>query len=256
MMDTNTSSQVGLHTTNNTTVYRFIFDVDGTLTPSRQPINKNFKKWFENFIKENYVYLVTGSDYPKTVEQLGKHICENVERVYNCSGSDVWEKGKNIYTADWKLPEDAQEWLSEKLSESRFVLRTGLHFEHRPGMCNFSIVGRNATLGERKLYVDWDTKIDERIKIAKEFNKLFPKLEAKVGGETGIDIAPLGNNKSQIIKDFNPKQDILHFFGDRTDPKGNDYPLKKVLIDKDLGFCYNIKDYKDTWNILKNEFSI
>jgi 3-deoxy-D-manno-octulosonic acid (KDO) 8-phosphate synthase len=41
----------------------------------------------------------------------------------------------------------------------------------------------------------------------------------------------------------------------RMDKDGNDYPLKKV-IDKDLGFCYNIKDYKETWKILQDEFSI
>jgi len=236
-------------------VYRFIFDVDGTLTPSRQKIDPKFHDWFLNFTKENYVYLVTGSDYPKTVEQLGKKLCESVERVYNCSGSDVYEHGKNIYTTDWTLPDDARKWLNIKLDESRFVLRTGLHIEERPGMVNFSIVGRNATLGERKFYVKYDQEHNERNKLAKQFNKEFPNLQAVVGGETGLDIFEKGNDKSQIIKDFDPHNDILQFFGDKTDPKGNDYPLKKVLIDKDLGFCYNIKNYKDTWKILKDEFS-
>ena len=81
MMVTNISSQVGSHTINNTTVYRFIFDVDGTLTPSRQQIVPKFHDWFLKFIEENYVYLVTGSDYSKTVEQLGKRICESVLEV-------------------------------------------------------------------------------------------------------------------------------------------------------------------------------
>ena len=36
-------------------------------------------------------------------------------------------------------------------------------------MINYSIVGRGATLGERKLYVSWDTENDERNRIAKEF---------------------------------------------------------------------------------------
>jgi phosphomannomutase len=233
MMVTNISSQVGSHTINNTTVYRFIFDVDGTLTPSRQQIVPKFHDWFLKFIEENYVYLVTGSDYSKT----------------------VYEQGKNIYTTEWTLPEDAHKWLKIKLDESRFVLRTGLHIEARPGMVNFSIVGRNATLGERKFYVKYDQEHNERYKLAKEFNETFPELQAVVGGETGLDIFQKGFDKSQIVKDFNPKQDILHFFGDAMQKGGNDYPLKKVLIDNDLGICYNIKDYKDTWKILKNEFS-
>ena len=50
----------------------FLFDVDGTLTPSRQKMDKEFSKFFSNFCKNNDVYLVTGSDRDKTVEQLGK----------------------------------------------------------------------------------------------------------------------------------------------------------------------------------------
>ena len=237
-----------------TVVNKFIFDVDGTLTPSRQKINEDFKRWFLEFTYSNYVYLVTGSDYPKTVEQLGKTICENVELVYNCSGSDVWQGGKNIFSTDWTLPEDAHEWLSEQLAESKFFKKTGLHFEHRPGMLNFSVVGRNATLEDRFMYKEWDEHKNERVWIADKFNLLFPDLEARVGGETGIDIAPKGSDKSQIVKDFDPHNDILHFFGDRMDKDGNDYPLKKVIIDNDLGHCYNIKDYKETWKILKDEF--
>ena len=234
---------------------RFIFDVDGTLTPSRGIIDKEFEKFFLKFCYENYVYLVTGSDYPKTVEQLGKEICEKVERVYNCSGSDVHEHGKNIFTTNWTLPETAHGWLSEALAESKFYRKTGLHFEHRPGMVNFSVVGRNANLEERAMYVEWDEHKNERNKIAKQFCELFPDIEARVGGETGIDIYPKGNDKSQILADFDPADDILQFFGDRMDIAGNDYPLKKIIIDNDLGHCYNIKDYKETWKILKDEFS-
>ena len=41
-------------------------------------------------------------------------------------------------------------------------------------MVNFSVVGRNATMGERKLYVEFDTKTKERIRIAEEFQNCFP----------------------------------------------------------------------------------
>ena len=135
---------------------------------------------------------------------------------------------------------------------SDFSLRTGLHIEKRPGMVNFSVVGRNATIGERKMYVEYDTKTKERIRIAKEFQKFFPAIQAVVGGETGIDIFPYGKDKAQIINDFNELKDTLHFFGDRMDPAGNDYPLKKVILDNNLGRCYSVDDWKHTWKLLKN----
>ena len=60
---------------------------------------------------------------------------------------------------------------------------------------------------------------------------IFPKIKATVGGETGIDISPIGTDKSQIIQDFGPDDNTI-FFGDRMDPDGNDYPLAKVVNTK------------------------
>ena len=118
-------------------------------------------------------------------------------------------------------------------------------------MVNFSVVGRNATIGERKMYVEYDLANKERIRIAKEFQKFFPAIQAVVGGETGIDIFPYGKDKAQIVEDFDDLNDTLHFFGDRMDPAGNDYPLKKVILDNDLGVCYSVDDWKHTWKLLK-----
>lgn len=207
---------------------KFIFDVDGTLTPSRQAIDKRFAVWFRLFCQSNDVYLVTGSDRPKTLEQIGETIYNSCNRVYNCNGNDVWEKDINVKTNEWVLPEDAHEWLSIQLTESPFKIRTGLHFEHRPGMVNFSIVGRNANSEERKEYFEFDTLHNERNLIASTFNKLFPDIKATVGGETGIDISPVGTDKAQIITDFKP-EDKTYFFGDRMDEDGNDYPLAQVV---------------------------
>ena len=229
---------------------KFIFDVDGTLTPSRGRIDKAFEEWFLDFCTRHDVYLVTGSDNPKTIEQVGESIGNTCKRIYNCSGSDVYEKGKNTYTSEWSLPRDVRIWLQDKLEESSFPLRTGLHIEERPGMVNFSIVGRNATMGERKLYVKHDTEIGERNLIADLFNNEFPDLIARPGGETGIDISPKGADKSQIIYDFDPN-DVLYFYGDRMDTMGNDYPLKKIIMDNDLGFAIGVNGWKDTWSKLK-----
>ena len=207
---------------------KFIFDVDGTLTPSRGIIDPKFKKFFNEFCRGNQVFLVTGSDKPKTVEQIGEDTYNMCHTVYNCNGNDVWQSKKNIRTNEWKLCDDAHEWLSVQLTESEFHIRTGQHFEHRPGMVNFSIVGRNANQQERNAYVHWDKASDERNNIAYNFNLKFPKLEAKVGGETVIDISPKGFDKSQIIEDFD-KEDTTWFFGDAIYEGGNDLPIANVV---------------------------
>jgi phosphomannomutase len=224
---------------------KFIFDVDGTLTPSRKTIDLKFKQYFNEFCRLNPVYLVTGSDKKKTVEQIGEDTYNMCHTVYNCNGNDVWQGKKHIHSNDWTISSHAYEYLSERLSSSSFPIRTGLHFEHRPGMLNFSIVGRNANAEQRKDYVKYDTETNERNQIAKLFNELFPSFEAKVGGETGIDIAPKGADKSQIVKDFDLNKDVLYFFGDRMDKDGNDYPLAQVVKN-----TRSVTNWKQTWEYL------
>lgn len=223
---------------------KFIFDVDGTLTPSRGIIDLNFKAFFNTFCLSNDVYLVTGSDKAKTVEQISEPTYNLCKRVYNCNGNDVWEGKEHIRTNEWILPEDAHNWLSDILAQSQFPLRTGLHFEHRPGMVNFSVVGRNADKLERAKYVVWDTEQNERNEIAQEFNYQYPDLEAKVGGETGIDISPKGFDKSQVVKDFDP-EDVLWFFGDAMHEGGNDLPLAKVVHHH-----RHVQRWQQTWEYL------
>ena len=60
---------------------KFIFDVDGTLTPSRQIIDEEFLSFFFRFTFNNEVYLVTGSDREKTIEQITLELYHNCERV-------------------------------------------------------------------------------------------------------------------------------------------------------------------------------
>ena len=226
---------------------KFIFDVDGTLTPSRQTIDPEFKQFFIQFIKDNKVWLVTGSDYAKTVEQLGADICESVVTVYNCSGNDVYFKGKRVNSKPFEAPKELYDLMNGWLQGSSFPLRTGNHIEERMGTINFSIVGRNATLGERKLYIKHDIEHRERETIAFQINSEFSNITATVGGETGIDIYRKGGDKSQILEDFN-KNDKIYFFGDKMDPGGNDWPLRTKLNDKR---CFNVKDWRDTMERLQ-----
>ena len=100
------------------------------------------------------------------------------------------------------------------------------------------------------LLINVDTFEDERNKIAKSFNKLFPELEARPGGETGIDIAPRGLDKSQILKDFEDNNKI-HFYGDAMFEGGNDKPLADALKKYQLGFSHQVRDWNETWQLLK-----
>tara|TARA_B100000131_G_scaffold237243_1_gene229295 strand:+ start:514 stop:1218 length:705 start_codon:yes stop_codon:yes gene_type:complete len=231
---------------------KYIFDVDGTLTPSRKKIESEFAEFFLEFIKNNHVSLVTGSDREKTLEQVTPEIYNSCKRVYNCSGSDVYEGDLIVYRNDWELPKDVERFLQDELDFSQFPIRNGNHIERRPGGVNFSILGRDPDpmLG-RKEYISWDTIHSERKFISLRVMDMFPDITVALGGQTGIDIGPKGADKSQILRDFD-KTDDVHFFGDMMNEGQNDYPLAMAILDNMMGTVYNVEDYKETWKLLLN----
>ena len=189
------------------------------------------------------VYLVTGSDRAKTIEQVGLDIYNRSKRVYNCSGSDVYEKDNNVYRSDWQPYGKLINFLSDELDYSAFPHKTGNHIEHRPGGINFSILGRgDDSMKHRKEYVKWDINTTERILMSDRIKSEFPDLNIQIGGETGLDISD--SDKSQILTDFN-SEDEIHFFGDMMLEGQNDYPLAKAL--KEMGgFPHHVKNWEDT----------
>ena len=196
------------------------------------------------------VYLVTGSDRAKTVEQLGLDIYNRSIRVYNCSGADVYEKDANVYKSNWKISEEVEKFLQDELDFSQFPVRCGNHIETRPGGINFSILGRGegVNLPDREEYVKWDRNTGERILIADRLKNQFSDLNVQIGGQTGLDISD--NDKSQILRDFNPEDELV-FFGDMMKEGQNDYPLA-VAVDKRGGTNYTVGRWQDTYKKLKD----
>ena len=225
---------------------KYIFDVDGTLTPSRGEIDTQFKQYLLEISRTNDIYFATGSDKQKTVEQIGEDLFNRAKKVYNCSGNDVYEKDKCVYTSNWKLPEQLETLLGKCLDKSKYPTRTGNHIEKRKGCVNFSVLGRNAEHVDRKDYYNYDNQTGERAFIAKIINKSDKSVTAQVAGETGIDIYERNKDKGQIIKDFS-KEDTIFFFGDKMTEGGNDFPLANKNTE---GYNIAVNDWEDTFNRL------
>ena len=222
---------------------KFIFDVDGTLTPSRKQMDIGFSAEFLIFCCKFDTYLVTGSDREKTIEQVGLDIYNRCKRVFNCSGSDIYDGENSVYKSTWKPSDELISFLNDELDYSNFPIRTGNHIEHRPGGINFSILGRGeGSMDGREEYVKWDRNTAERTVIADRIKNQFPNLNVQIGGETGLDISD--SDKSQIIKFFN-FDDEVHFFGDMMEEGQNDYPLARAVKER-LGYTYHVKSWEDT----------
>jgi phosphomannomutase len=231
----------------------YVFDVDGTLTPFRSPMVPDFYSFFLDWSKHKRIWLATGSDIDKTIEQIGIDLFNRVERSYQSNGNQIYSHGKLLKEApEFNLPQDCIDILKDKLATSSFGFRKGKHFEERPGALNFSIIGRNCNMEERKIYVDFDESINERKNIITELSPLFPDIEFAIGGEISIDIYPKGSGKGQLVNDLD---DNFTFIGDNLYPSGNDYSVYTAAVNKNIhtkNTFFNVTGYEETWRILNS----
>ncbi len=239
----------------------YIFDVDGTLTPSRQPMTKEFQEFFSEWVKKNNFYLVTGSDLPKLQEQMGG-LEIHTDGIFTCCGNEFWQSDPAvhpkhcdlIYEKKFKPPQNLLTYLGEQLRMTDYPVKAGNHIEDRGTLLNFSIVGRDCTLVQRNDYYEYDRQMDERKGISKYIRETWSNLDAVIGGQISIDIYPKGNDKSQILEHIekNNSEGKIIFIGDGIDNKGNDWPLAKLMNTKENCSSYHTKGWKHTKEILEN----
>ena len=228
----------------------FMFDIDGTLTPSRLRMTEKFAKFFDKWSNKNKYYLVTGSDLEKTKEQLPIVYIDRAEAIFTCCGNQMWRDNELIYDNKFELSTKLKNSLEVVLMSSPYPHRYGNHIEDRGSMVNFSIVGRNCTQEQREHFFKWDEEKGERKKISTFLKHKFKDLDAVLGGQISIDIYPKGMDKSQIIKHIDLDEYI--FIGDRTEKGGNDYPLAKLMEETHNCSYHQTEGWENTQQILES----
>ena len=131
----------------------YLFDVDGTLTEPRQKIKTEIEDVFMSWVTSGKkVYLVTGSDISKTREQLGEDLIRSCLGAFTCSGNVFRQGDQIVYSNAFNPSEEFISDLELYLDNSQWHSKKGNHIEKRPGMINFSTVGRNANKNMREAY--------------------------------------------------------------------------------------------------------
>jgi len=232
----------------------FIFDIDGTLTPSRLRMTEEFAKFFDKWSEKNKYYLVTGSDLDKTKEQLPIAYVDRAEAIFTCCGNQMWRDDELIYNNKFTPPKDLIEYLERKVLKSEYPNRCGNHIEDRGSMVNFSVVGRDCTQEQREDYFEWDKRMGERNIMCMEIKGTYPGIDAVVGGQISIDIYPKGNDKSQVLEHIEKRHETgeIIFIGDGIENGGNDYPLAELMDNIEGCDWYHTKGWEHTKEILEN----
>lgn len=209
-----------------------LFDIDGTLTASRQEITPEMKDFMLALCDKVNVALVGGSDYPKILEQIGPELISKVKYVFSENGCVALKSGQVFFeeSISSEIGEPTLKSLINfalrYISEIDIPLKRGTFIEYRKGMLNLSPIGRSCSQAERNQFVQWDSdlKIREKFVEALRSNFSHTSLQFSIGGQISIDVFPKGWDKTHCLRFLEEFQNI-HFFGDRTDPGGNDHEI-------------------------------
>lgn len=214
----------------------FLFDVDGTLTPSREKVTEEMKEFLAGLRERVRIGFVGGSDLEKQKEQLGEDCTELFDYCFPENGVTFIKNNKVSSSSSYlkevgekehnRLVKEIMKILSELTDEENPKMR-GNFIEVRESMVNISPIGRSCTKEERKEFKELDTKIKTREKIVKILQKKFPNLTFSIGGEISIDIFPNGWDKTYALKHLMEEGIIkqIYFFGDMTAEGGNDFEI-------------------------------
>ena len=168
---------------------------------------------------------------------------------FHCMGNHIFIEDREYKINQFDLGAPEKYWLETYVKESPYHTKIGNHIEERTGSVNFSVLGRDATLEQKKEYALWDSFTKERLMLIKEFTNTFPKYEAYIGGNTSIDICLQGANKSKCVDlMFLPNRHCV-FFGDKCFANGIDFPLYNSTAVRSKHWIKN--GYHETWEILK-----
>jgi len=106
-------------------------------------------------------------------------------------------------------------------------IKRGTFVEFRSGMLNVSPIGRNCSQEERDEFERFDKEAGVRTKMVETLKKEFAEygLTYSIGGQISFDVFPNGWDKTYCLQFVEKDFDVIHFFGDKTYPGGNDHEI-------------------------------
>lgn len=222
-----------------------VFDLDGTLAPSKSFLDSEMAKLIMQLLKKKKVVVVSGGSYNQFKLQFLQSLPESSNNFSNLilmptSGTrmDVWD-GKNWVEkyAELLTPEEKEKImkaLNETLAESNYEKPDqvfGPLIEDRGSQITFSALGQQASI---ELKTVWDRDRKKRDKIAIPLRKKLPEFAINVNAYTSIDITHKGVDKGYAIgkirDTFNIPVDKMLFVGDGLFEGGNDYAVVPLGI--------------------------
>jgi hypothetical protein len=236
-----------------------VFDLDGTLAPSKQPMEPDMAIFMDKLLSRIKVAVISGGGFPQFETQFLNSFPAGVDGFVNLyllptSGTKflVWNNVWVEVYAEHLSPKEKEMVmmsLHSSLNENGYVQPAKVYgqiIEDRGSQITFSALGQNAPLELKKA---WDPTLEKRLKIAESLKKRIPGFDVRVGGTTSIDITRRGVNKAYGIRKLEQYLKLslekIVFVGDALYYGGNDYPAKTTGVD-----CIQVADPSDTKKLI------
>lgn len=249
-----------------------LFDVDGTLTESREHLKTKMLKALRELCRHAEIGFLTGSGLEYIKEQLWpalndpiiKHNCHllpcNGTEYLITSGEDeiIFNHISKAIMSD-EIGEGMMQELMKLLcslqaqvSDEYTIPLSGNFIQNRGSMVNWCPIGRSSKRDARNAFKVLDDKLKIRNKyfeiLSTEIKNRNIPLTLKLGGDTSFDIYPHGWDKTYALNHFSQTDWDFWFVGDRCYPEGNDYEIFELL--KPSGRAYETSGPSETLEII------
>jgi phosphomannomutase len=227
-----------------------LFDLDGTLTVSRQRASKRVLSFLRLLRSRVAIGLVSSSDLSKQKEQLGDNVLDIFDYSF-CENGVLAYKGQDEISRssirDYLTPAQRllfANWTLAYIARLDIPVKTGTFIELRTGTYNVSLCGRNCAYHERMVFCEFDRRLHLRQQICEAYRRELGDLNLvfALGGQTSVDIFPAEWTKAYCLQFLEREYEEIHFFGDNTMEGGNDYEI--FVSPKTIG--HTVNDPEDT----------
>ncbi|MDE1874709.1 MAG: HAD-IIB family hydrolase [Patescibacteria group bacterium] len=244
----------------------YIFDLDGTLAESKQPMDDEMAGIVSQLLSRSKVAIISGGSYDQMYRSAVSRLpsgarLENLylfpvsaSAFYKYSGEAGAASGALAARNGWqevyadRLPEADKAKIRSVILDAEAKLgfaiakTYGDKIEDRGSQMTYSALGQSAPIEVKRA---WDPDQEKRRAIVDLAAPFLTGYNLGIGGMTSIDVTRGGTDKGygvrQIAKALTLPIESMMFIGDALDPGGNDYPARATGIE-----CYEVKSVADT----------